>query len=480
MSKLPHSAEEDGRAQAMEGVDWNRLSIGRFVAVVALITALLSCLSIALHSPGQISMDTSVQLYEALLGQSISYNPPFMSALLQWLGGGNVATSLMLLINTLLLYGSFVLVTFSVAQMRGQQEVYTLSLWRGALAVIVLLNPIVFLYAGILWKDVLFSSLLTSGGALAIAASVGSVMRRYACAVFALLLLAAAFITRQQGVFMVPFMVLAVIAALWSLHSKRQVYLVVAVIGIFLACVFVLERQIDRAIKPPAVAAQSVGLHNLMIFDLAGMLSESTRDAREHEVAVSEEQLKHIRAVYTPERVDTLEYDSVVREWMNGLKREHIATSWGSMILQNPQAYLSHRFSSFAWLMGLEGVEGTLPIHVGIEGNEAYLERVGLQSGQTQRSHLIYQMATPLYSTPLFRHVFWFATLLVVAVYCFYARLPRPLLVISGSISVATLLMYASFLPAGVAADFRYLFGAIPLIMLLALVGLLGSAQRKT
>ena len=65
---------------------------GRVAArVIAAMAFLLAAAAIAVHAPGQVSMDTSVQLHEASIGRSISWNPPFMSALLRWLGGGELA-----------------------------------------------------------------------------------------------------------------------------------------------------------------------------------------------------------------------------------------------------------------------------------------------------------------------------------------------------------------------------------------------------
>lgn len=48
---------------------------------------LLAIAALALHLPGEVSFDSSVQLLEAQTGVSRSWNPPFMSALLQLFGG---------------------------------------------------------------------------------------------------------------------------------------------------------------------------------------------------------------------------------------------------------------------------------------------------------------------------------------------------------------------------------------------------------
>ncbi|MES2819537.1 MAG: hypothetical protein V4812_11190 [Pseudomonadota bacterium] len=457
---------------------WSSLSPGAAASLVALIACVLACLSIALQAPGQVSMDSSIQLYEAFTGQSISFNPPFMSALLRWLGGGSVATALLVLINTGLLYGSFALVAFSMAQWRTERGLGNVPAWRVVLAATLVLNPLVFLYAGIVWKDVLFASLLTSGGAFTIAASLGSVYRRVLCGVAALMLLAAALLTRQQGVFMAPIMVLALIAALWPGSRRQGICMSIAVIGVFLAMLTALQHRVDRAIKPPATDASAVGLRSLMTFDLAGMVSHSTRPADEYALPLTPEQLSAIKAVYTPERVDTLSHTPFVQAWTGRLSYDEMQRAWWAMLEQNPRAYLAHRFAAFSKLMGLDGLEGTLPIHIGIEGNAAYLHQVGIEPGRTQRTQLLYDIARYHFSSPIYRHVFWLGMLGVIVIGGAYARLPRRLSIIGALIAFATLMMYASYLPTAIAADFRYLFGAIPLVMLLALIVLFGGTRQ--
>lgn len=454
---------------------WPVVSANTAALAVTLVACALACLGLALHAPGHVSMDSSVQLYEAFTGQSISFNPPFMSALLRWLGGGSVATALLVLINTGMLYGSFALVAVLLAHWRTQLGLGPLPVWRALLAVLVVLNPLVFLYAGIVWKDVLLASLLTAGSALAVAACFGPWPRRVLCVVVALVLLSAALITRQQGVFMAPMIVLALIVALWPAQRRHGLYLSIAIIAVFAVTVNVLQRQVDIAIKPPMADATSVGLRSLMTFDMAGIVSHSKRPAEEYALATSAEQLSAIRAVYTPERVDTLSHTPFIQTWTGQLSTPQLQSAWWAMLKQDPQAYLAHRFASFAKLMGLAGIDGTLPIHIGVEGNTAYLEQVGMQPGRTQRTQLIYDLARSFFDTPLYRHTFWLAMLGVVVVGGAFAGLPRRLALVAALIATATLMMYASYLPTAIAADFRYLFAAIPLVMLLALLLLFGA-----
>lgn len=51
----------------------NSSSVSR---LIILLTFVLACAAIAMHAPGQMSMDTSIQLYEAHIGRSVSWAPP--------------------------------------------------------------------------------------------------------------------------------------------------------------------------------------------------------------------------------------------------------------------------------------------------------------------------------------------------------------------------------------------------------------------
>jgi hypothetical protein len=471
----PHPPLDEGDAKGV----WHSITGQNTALTISIIAVIAACLSIALQAPGQISMDTSVQLYEAHIGQSVSWNPPFMSALLHWLGGGSVATSMMVLINTTLLYGSFALTAVSIIQIQKDRGFRSIPTWRAGAAALVVMNPIVFLYAGIVWKDVLYASLLSSACALTIAASAGTMRRKYICGTFTILLLTAAMITRQQGIFMVPLIVIAVIVAMWPSTKKRGIYQAVAVLILFAFSSSMLQRQVDTTIKPGEKVSTSVGFRNIMIFDLAGIISKSERTFDDYAYPISEEQLRSIRAVYTPERVDTLYSTPLTQDWLGRLTSSELLHAWLVMVKQNPGSYIAHRFAAFSKLLGLSGLQGTLPIHIGVEGNTEYLSQVGIETGRTQRSQLIYDIARDFFSWPIYRHAFWLLTLVVVIAAGVVSKLPNRLRGIGGLIAVAAFAMYASFLPTGIAADFRYLFGAIPLVMILLLLVLLGGSREE-
>lgn len=468
------SARAETRWAALLSMDSGRAS-----RLVVLITFMLACAAIALHVPGQVSMDTSIQLYEASIGQSLSWNPPFMSALLRWLGGGEMGTSMIVLINAVLLYGAFAVVAMTLLQVRASQGVSRIATWRVVLALLLIFNPIVFIYVGIVWKDVLFASFLTAACACAAAASIGSLSRRTVCVALSILLLAAGYHTRQHGMFMAPLLLLVPILASWSFMRSKKVQSALVVFVLFVMAVAGFQQQVNSSIKGADDRASSVGFRGIMQYDIAGIISDSKRPYSEFATPINAEQYAAVQSAYNPGRIDYLSANPVVGEWMAGMPGAALSHAWWEMIKQNPTAYVQHKVTAYATLLGLRGIEGTLPVHVGVEGNKAYLESVGIKTGTNSRSQKVFDLAAQFFNWPIYYHAFWLFALVALAVIGARVTLPKPFKAMGGVIALATLVFYGAFLPTTLASDFRYLFGAIPLIMVLGLMLLLGTGKQK-
>lgn len=446
--------------------------------LIATLAFLIACSAIALHVPGQISMDTSIQLYEASTGQATSFNPPFMSALLRWLGGGEIATSIIVLINAVLLYGGFAMIAITTIQAKAHQYSSKTSTWRVAIACLIITNPIIFIYTGIVWKDVLFASLLTSGCAFGVAASTGTTFRRITFISFSVLLLACSYLTRQQGVFMAPVLLLVPIASAWSFKPTKKIFSLLTIISLFIGSVIFLQAQTKATINSLDGKFESVGYNSIMKYDLAGIVSNADMPNTYFAYPISAEQLTAVRSVYDSSRIDYLERSKIALDWLD-LPHGELKHAWFQMIKQNPRAYLVHRANSYAALLGLHGVAGTLPIHVGVEGNPNYLASIGMALGTNKRSQLLYDIASSFYQWPIYKHISWLLVLIGVATIGIISTIPKPLKLIGFSITASSTLMYASFVPTTIASDFRYLFATIPLIMCLTLIVTL-SANKKT
>ena len=450
----------------------------RATGAIVSLCFLVACGAIALHSPGHVSMDTSVQLYEASIGESVSWNPPFMSAVLRWFGGGELATASIVLLNTLCFYGAFAMVAISVSHMRKTQGLSKIPTWRAAVACLLILNPVIFVYTGIVWKDVLFAALLTAAAALGIltASKRGLELRVYAA--LSILLFASALLTRQQGIFMAPLLLLILPIARWPVGRFSKIRLVALILIGFVAAVLMLQATSSQSIRRADGQSTSVGYRSIMIFDLAGIVAYSTRTSDEFAYPITAQQTQAVRAVYDPRAIDYLERNPVAINWIGALSNRSLFDAWRLMVIQNPSAYLSHRIAVYGTLLGLPGKNLTAPLHIGVDGNAEYLAAVGVPVGRDARDQLVYQIASSFFKWPIYRHAFWLCFLVAATVIVAKAHLPGHLRMVCAVIISATFLLYFSFIPTAIACDFRYLFAAIPLITIVALILLLGSGRE--
>lgn len=454
----------------------------RKAAVVLLMLAtLLTTCAIALHSPGHVSMDTSIQLYEASVGKSVSWNPPFMSALLKWLGGGEVATAFFVLICSVLTYLSLGFIAANVLCKRAAIGNPRIGAWRVTLCALLLFNPVLFFYVGIVWKDVLFSSVMTAATALSFAAAVSTPRRGFALALVAAVLLAISMQVRQQGVFMAPILLLLPIAATVgsrSLPRGPQAVAIVALVGAFLVSLLITKMLVAESITGAGDASSSVGFRNIMIYDIAGIVARSDSKTEALSVTISAEQRIAVRRVYTSYRIDYLLADPAASAWLDGFTDRQRTHAWLSLIRHEPKAFLDHKWDAFRAVLDLNGLQNCLPVHIGVEGNSDYLRSVGIAEARNTRDLLIYRVASWFFYWPIYRHWFYLLALLGAVVAITVVRLPARLKAMCVVVSSASAVFYLSFLATTIACDFRYLYGGIPLVTTLWIVLLAGGLPR--
>lgn len=443
--------------------------------LIGAICCVVAAMAIALHSPGHMSMDTSMQLYEAKIGKSISWNPPFMSALMRWLGGGEIATACLVALTTGLIYAGFALTALAVVD-QGR----TVALWRAVLGVVVVLNPVVAVYAGIVWKDVVFAAFLCGGVGFGFAAGRGSQLRRWICAVVSAMLLAAAMLARQQGVFMAPLLLGVPILMLAGGSTGSRIRTRWVVLPIVFVCSSVLlQNATDATIEGNSGRSTSIGYRSIKIFDMMGIISKSSLRADELAYPVPAEIWTSVRKIYRASRIDTLDLDPAAGEWFGAMQPAEMSKAWKALVRQNPGAYLRHRADAYATLIGLHGLNDTLPVHIGVEGNTEMLEALGIKERRGPRDLVVYRLAVSVFDWPIYRHAFW----IVMVAICCYAlkrrRLPRQQRLATALVLLASALLYLAYIPTMIAADFRYLFGAIPLVSIAILPLLLGASSNR-
>lgn len=455
-----------------------RISLSASVRAIWAACFLMAVLAVAMHAPGHVSMDSSVQLHEAAIAKSVSWNPPFMSALLRWLGGGEVGITLFVFLSTVLTYGAFVLVAETIAEARRACET-NFSTWRVLIAIALVSNPIVAIYTGIVWKDVLFASVLAMGAALGVAAGYGSIGKRAVCAVLSVALLVVALLVRQQGIFMAPVLMLVPILSLSAGRASLKLKVGALLFSLFLVSYFGLNSLVNRTIADDGGRATSVGFRSIMIFDAMGVVSMGSLSRDRLAFPIDEEQLAAVIRAYDPSRIDYIDSEPLASEWFGGQSNHSLKKIWLDLVFQNPGAYLKHRAVVYATLLGLRGMKGTLPVHVGIDGNPEYLKGVGLTQGQGPRAREVYRFASSFFNWPIFRHIFWIvvaAAALVVAVRSQISGSLRGTLIFT---VFAVFLLFFSYIPTTIASDFRYLYPAIPLVTIAWLIILLGACNNK-
>jgi hypothetical protein len=460
----------------------SRIESSKAAVCLVVLSLLLAAAAIALHSPGQLSMDTSVQLHEASTGQSASWNPPFMSALMRWVGGGEVATAFLVLLSSVLTYLS--LGQVAAAALRGRAELghSRIASWRIAVVVILLINPVIFIYVGIVWKDVLFASLLTAAVALSFAAANQVPRRALGLGLAAIVVLACAMQVRQQGVFMGPVLLLMPIIAIvgsrgWS--RARQLAVAVGLFGVFLVALLGTQALVHRSIANTEDHSSTVGFNAIRYFDIAGIVARSETPTEAFPQPITNEQRAAIRRVYSSQRIDTLDSDPISAAWLDQFTDKQRKDVWLLLVRKEPKAYLEHKWVTFRTVLDLNGLTGCLPVHIGVEGNSDYLRSVGIAEGRDSRDVLVYRIASWFFDWPLYRHWFYLLLLLGAVVAIGITRLPPRFKALCMTLALATGLFYLSYLPTTLSCDFRYMYGGIPLITVLWLIFLAGGVPAR-
>ena len=436
--------------------------------------AALAAFAVWVHFPGHVSMDSSMQLYEASLGRSVTWNPPTMTAVLRWLGQGPDAVWRLMAINVVVTYAS--LAAAGVALLRD------LPHWpwlRAAAIGLILANPVILMFVGVVWKDILFSALITAGAAAGLIACALNGARSFALALLSAGLLAFAMGVRQQGIFMAPVLLLVPMLAVgWrgGLTRAACAMRAAAIVASFLLVSLGIEWGVTRTIQTDPELGSQVGFRGLMQYDIAGMTALSKTPTSEFPLPMTERVRAEVRRVYSPYRGDFLWDSPTVTQWLSLPGYAGIRRDWKAMVQAEPEAYLRHRWQVFRAILNVDGVRSCLPVHVGIDGARDLLQQIGFVTGLDRHDRAIYAFANRIMHWPIYRHWVYLLALLLVTGLLAISKLEGRMKCASLLVATATGLLYASYLPTSIACDFRYLFPATCLVSLLWIVYLARGA----
>jgi hypothetical protein len=432
-------------------------------AGLAALCLILAGMAVAMHAPGHITTDTSIQLHEAFTGRIESWAPPFMSALLYWLGLGTVGTSLFVLLNVAATYGGLYL------SARSDETAPPWPIWKYPLALLLIVNPVVFTYVGIVWKDVLLASLCVASLGLSIHASrCRTRTPAIAFAGLALLLLLPIPMVRQQGVVLLPIFALSPAIAIAKRFASRRVVAVIAIYALVALGYHGLKSVVAHSFeKGPDGRDFAVGTQIIKRYDLAGIQFRAGAEGPLAQAGAPQAALDAIQRNYDGDRVDRLGGDPALAAFFNARSPEQLDALWRDAVISHPRAYLAHRVSAFAWLLGFHDERTCLPFHIGVDGIDSFLAESGIREEVERRDQTLFDWNRNFVETPMWKH--WLYLTLLVALLAWIALRRGDLRWSLLPWALGVGLFAGSFLPTSIACDFRYLYLLVPCASAIAL-----------
>jgi hypothetical protein len=409
--------------------------------VASVILLLGFAVMLAMNAPGQLSYDSVSQLADGRAGFYNSWHPPVMAWLLGLFDRLVPGTLLFLIFQSLLLL--LALLALLWLQPRGWASV--------VLAAAIVLTPQWLLYQGEIWKDILFADSAIAGFA---ALAVHAQTRRLAALVLAIVLLALAASTRQNGLVLLP--VAAVTAGLIAQRrggsSWRQGVL-------FLLAVLVLTGGLNLALAPRTDGGEGASAEVRLgqSYDLAGALARQPDLVLPLGADPGLDRLLRTRAsaLYTPLRNDPMAADPAISRALSDAPDGVIAGAWRALIRDHPLLYLGTRWADFAAVLTTPDATVCHFTSIGVTGPTARLKQLGLKGGIRPQDQALADYSRFFFATPVFSHLAWGA--LAIALMLILMRRDEP-----GDLAMAGLLLGAflftiTFALISIACDYRYL-----------------------
>lgn len=418
----------------------------------------------ALHAPGQMSVDSVAALYEGATGQAAGWGPTFFSAFLAWLGKDVVGSSLFVAINCFAIYGC-------MAALLASRTENVVPVWQQVLAWLLALNPIFMFYAGIVWKDVMLTTMAMVATTCLLLSLRLLGWRRVVLLLAAALLTSALVLIRQQGVLLAVPLALAVaglvVGGLRRGRLRRAAVFAGCLVGI--ACsTLLLDAASNKTITPQAKSPVSVGLLTIEAYDVVGMINYAKPGDTDAWAKVPVATKVAIQSGYSAQRIDTIWHVPAVRDYFNAMSAGQLTTTWMAGVRHDPMAYLKHRFAAFSYLLGLNSISGCVPAYWGVAGVPEQMTALDFREQMDSRARLIGRTAQQLYPSPVFRNWFYGVILLLSTAMLFWRTAGKQRWACA-AVATSAWLYLGSFLPTTIACDVRYLYPVAGLSTLLAI-----------
>jgi hypothetical protein len=408
---------------------------------------------LAVDLPGHLTLDSLVELYEGRFRIRQSWAPPFYAWVLGVFDRLSPGVGLYIVASAAMLFVALA----SFPWLRGGRA----NWGAAALAALFCASPLMLIYQGEVWKDVLFANAAIVGmTALAWALRDPDRVRSKGPALAAaLLLLAASALLRQNGVVVA---VAAAAALAWVMGRRGWRRGLAWGLGALVAVV-ALSHVINIATQPresDASDGMDVGLRILQGYDILGALTAEPLLPLPRITADAPDAIKTLRQLgpryYSAERTDMTDGQPQVRDALADVSSEALAGDWTALILQRPGLYLRVRAPVFSWVFLTPQIDRCLPVALGVQGPQDTVDALGLRLRWSETDDRLLQYDRAFLKTPVHSHPFY--ALLALAVGIVLLRRREPADIVMAALMGSALAFAASFFLISIACDFRYLY----------------------
>lgn len=329
------------------------------------------------------------------------------------------------------------------------------------------LAPPLFALLGVIWRDVLMASVWLLAAALVFATTAWSARPRLAAQLIALALIVFGVLIRPNAIAAAP---LLITYAVWpqQFHWKRAALLYAPLaVALYAIMQIVYYGALDASRQHP--------LHSIAVFDLGGITSFSGENA--FPVSWQPAELETLRSRCYDAAYWNVYWNGNCKFVMAKLEGEQdifgtpaLTRAWTNAVLAHPVAYLQHRLAFFrTFLFGR---------HLAMWSED--IDRAPATVFQDRPAFMMLKTVHDwLQPTPLFRIATWLLACLLLLVPAWRRRASPEGAFLFGVCGSAAL--YAlSYLPLGVASEFRYVYWTVLASVVGLIVSLLPASPGRT
>ena len=425
--------------------------------VLALVLAAGAAASVMLSWPGQFSPDSVWQLQQGRAGIYNSWHPPVMAWLLGVFDRISSGAGGFVLFDAAMGYGA--LLAFA-ALSSGPR-------WIGvAVAAALAASPLMLLYQGDVWKDVLFADTAVAGFA-ALAWSARLWPRpalRYSLAALAVALFALACLVRQNGL-LIPLWGTAGFAAVaWrGSPPRRRLAAVAHGVGALAACLALAAAGATAlAWRSDGEPAQAEQVEWVQVWDLAGAVRLQPGldlGALEQDAPDAADLVRRFAKAWSPVRIDSLVLFPGAQDALDEAGPA-VAGQWRRLILDHPLLYARVRLSVLGQIATTPDLMACRPLFIGLDAPPAMLKALKLAPRHRPQDAWARRYGLAFVGTPVLSHLVYAALATILAALAMRdLRRGGPMDRIAVIALIAAAFSFAaSFLVVGLACDYRYLY----------------------